>query len=455
MPAENKAHFPILILALAVATDLISPWLIMRGSMPASLRWISHGIIALLIFWAILRMLAFRQFPGIIGLITFVSLAGIANSILRGQSLTITVWGWWLFFQFPIVGIFTYLQPGWPGKFSRWLTWTCVFLLAVESLFQVYQYLRGYVPGDQLGGTFGRNGTGNLYLFVLLVLCLGLGEWLAHRDSRPLFIAMICGMVSSTLGEMKIFLPVTLVLSCLALGIYILQAKNLWKAIPFSFLVGIIFILFLTLYNTVIPAARQQSLQSFISDTSSVVGYLNASTRFVEGQNTYTDIGRNYALVYGWKQISQDPITLVFGFGLGARSESSSLGIAGQGLSQGELGLSTGTSLLVLMQEQGVSGLAILIGFFVFIIVSLYREIRRQPASNANGLRYGLILFSMLWPLLLWYNTAWVARVAMLFYWGSLGYVMNPSVIKGQLQCQETAHLQLPNLTSSGSIQAG
>jgi hypothetical protein len=335
------------------------------------------------------------------------------------------------------------------------LTWTCVFLLAVESLFQVYQYLRGYVPGDQLGGTFGRNGTGNLYLFVLLVLCLGLGEWLAHRDSRPLFIAMICGMVSSTLGEMKIFLPVTLVLSCLALGIYILQAKNLWKAIPFSFLVGIIFILFLTLYNTVIPAARQQSLQSFISDTSSVVGYLNASTRFVEGQNTYTDIGRNYALVYGWKQISQDPITLVFGFGLGARSESSSLGIAGQGLSQGELGLSTGTSLLVLMQEQGVSGLAILIGFFVFIIVSLYREIRRQPASNANGLRYGLILFSMLWPLLLWYNTAWVARVAMLFYWGSLGYVMNPSVIKGQLQCQETAHLQLPNLTSSGSIQAG
>lgn len=39
-------------------------------------------------------------------------------------------------------------------------------------------------------------------------------------------------------------------------------------------------------------------------------------------------------------------------------------------------------------------------------------------------MRYGLILFSLLWPLWLWYGLTWNFRLPMEFYWVILGYVM-------------------------------
>ena len=51
------------------------------------------------------------------------------------------------------------------------------------------------------------------------------------------------------------------------------------------------------------------------------------------------------------------------------------------------------------------------------------RQIRGDLHSDANGLRYGLIIFTLLLPLWLWYNAAWTLRVPMLLYWSTLGYV--------------------------------
>lgn len=79
---------------------------------------------------------------------------------------------------------------------------------------------------------------------------------------------------------------------------------------------------------------------------------------------------------------------------------------------------------MVLIQEMGLFGLAVVGGFVLWVSVVLFRDIRRYPDSPAVGLRYGLLLFSVLWPLWLWYKRPLDSRVAMWLYWIALGYVL-------------------------------
>jgi O-antigen ligase len=77
-----------------------------------------------------------------------------------------------------------------------------------------------------------------------------------------------------------------------------------------------------------------------------------------------------------------------------------------------------------MIQELGTVGMAVLAGLILWIAITLYQDIRSNPTSEATELRYALLLFSLGWPLWLWYTKAWNHSVAMLLYWLSLGYVL-------------------------------
>jgi hypothetical protein len=141
----------------------------------------------------------------------------------------------------------------------------------------------------------------------------------------------------------------------------------------------------------------------------------------------------------GWDSLQRDPVTFLFGYGIGTRSESQSLGTAGVALTQGYLGLSVGTSLLVMMQEMGVIGIIVMSGFILWLSLALARDIHRFPYSSALRLRYALLMFSFLWPLWLWYAVTWTMRVPMLLYWLSLGYVFAESRISSRLLHKKSA----------------
>src|SRR5690606_6378846 len=96
---------------------------------------------------------------------------------------------------------------------------------------------------------------------------------------------------------------------------------------------------------------------------------------------------------------------------------SRTLGSSGAGLSGGPLGLSVGTSMLVMMQELGVVGMLVMGGFLIWAGWTLYADTRRYPDSDLLWLRYALLMFTVLWPVWLWYTTSWTIRVAMLVYW--------------------------------------
>ena len=180
------------LLAAAFLVDLVTPFLIWKGVLPDAVRWGSHASLAAMMLLAVAHIMQQDRVPGVVLAIVILSAIGLAAGYLRGQGITATAWGWWVMFQFPVVGLYAYTRPGWPARWPETVRRALVIGLAAVVAVQVGQYLTGETPGDNLAGLFGRHGTANLMLYVALVVSVGLGLWLAlanlwYRDVKYLF----------------------------------------------------------------------------------------------------------------------------------------------------------------------------------------------------------------------------------------------------------------------------
>jgi hypothetical protein len=414
------------LLLVALAVDLLTPFLIWKGVLPSFTRWMSHGAVAVAMVGAYVRMMVFDRVPRAVWLLGWLSATGIVVAVLRGQSIAATLWGWWVMFQFPLAALFVYLQWDWPKSVAKRLRLLCTAILAAEVVVQVAQYATGEPPGDHLAGTFGRYGVATLVLFTAFVLCLALGHWLADGGWKTLVLVLALGGVSSALGALKLFPFAALVLVMVALGMYGLRYGQPAKLAFCALLVVATVWVFFKLYDAVVPPVQGARPMEAYLDIDVLAEYLGGLEP-ASGTGDYSGryfLGRNYAVSYGWNEIRRDATTFLFGMGLGARGESRTLGTAGVGLLQSRLGLTSGTTLLVMMQELGIVGMATLAGFALWTVATLFAEINRNPHSGATELRYALLLFTLLWPLWLWYTSVWLYRVPMLLYWGALGYVL-------------------------------
>ncbi len=419
--SRSSTKFLLLLLLMAFAVDLLTPFLVWKGVLPSAVRWLSDLAVAGMLALAIAHMIAFDHIPRAALLILGISLIGITMGLFEGQGIVATGWGWWLFFRYLIVGLFAYVQPYWPKHFSRRLIHFCMLLLGIEVVIQLGQYVSGEIPGDDLAGSFGWHGVAPLMMFIIFVSCLGLGQWLTNGKWHLLIWVLILGGISSALGAMKLFAFAVVGLGMAALLIQLIRGKQIQKLLVYLILFGTITLVFFGVYNKIVADERGiRRLESYL-ELDTLDQYLNFAN--YTGGGRY-ELGRGFAASLGWRNIQKDTPTFLFGMGLGARGESVALGIAGQGLRQGYYGLTSGTSLLVLMQELGVIGLAVLGGFILWIIFNLARDIRIDPGSEVTVLRYTLILFSIGWPLWLWYTTVWNMGVTMLLYWVTLGYVL-------------------------------
>lgn len=420
----QTSRIPNILIIIAFLSDLLTPLLIWKGIVPGQLRWLSHGAIALMIVFVPFRMLAFNRIPVIFWVVVVFSLIGIFTALFSGQGLAPTIWGWWLMFQYPLVCIYSYLEPKWPGGFSKNLMRILMLTLFFEVTIQFGQYLTGEIPGDNLAGTFGENGTGNLLLFLVLVFCFALGEWIENQRWFTLFLALVFGFSASVLGEMKLFLIIMAILGIVTFFLFAFKTKRLLNLVPYTLVMSLLISVFIPVYDTIIPSAREIPIERYFQDEQLLDKYLNLTNRSSDQKSQFVDLGRNYAFTYGWNQISSDPFSMIFGYGIGARSESKTMGIVGRALTQSSVGITSGTSLLVIMQETGLLGLFVLLIFIIGVNSTLLKQIGRHNGLDSNGLRYGLILFTFFWPLWIWYNAAWSLRVPMLIYWTVLGYVL-------------------------------
>lgn len=414
------------VLIVAFAVDLLTPFFAWKGMLPGAVSWISQGIAAAAIAVVYTRMMFFDRIPIAVWFIAGISAIGFTVALFRGQGFVATAWGWWIIFKYPLLGLYAYLHPRWPARFPQVLTRAGLVILAFEVLFQLGQYLSGQPIDDNLAGTFGWHGVGHLLFFSVFVLCLALGEWLGFRQWRPLLLALILGSVSSVLAENKIFPIAAALLAALTIAVYIIRGGQLWRLFLLLALLVVGVWIFATGYNTLVPSGRKLPLEELLLDEETRSDYFSRSVRTTAGGRTIYTMGRNFAVGFALGTISEDPVTLSFGFGFGARRESGSLGVSGAALQQDLL--SRGSDLVVLIQEMGLFGIATILGFTLWVVIALFRDIVRYPRSPAIGLRYALLLFSVLWPVWLWYKTPLGSRVPMLLYWVSLGYVFGESL---------------------------
>lgn len=413
-----------LIVAIFFA-DLLTPFLIWKDILPSALRWTSDISTFLVVLILFVRMFVFDRFPAGLWFIAALSILGITQATFQGQDILTTLWGWWKTFQFPLIAIYAYLNPHWPAQFPQRLRWFCVGVLLFEVIVQIGQYATGEPVGDSLAGSFGHKGVSQLLLFSAIVVSHTLGYGAVKGDWGLFLGTFALGIVSSVLAENKIFPVATLLLAGLAVCIYLYMGGKFAKLLPYGALLVAGLVLFFIGYNLFVPAAERRPLQQYLLDSETRESYNQRIRESADDASTDYNIGRTFAMEYGWQFITTYPDQTVFllGLGFGARTESTTLGAGGIAFERDGLGMTRGTGMLVLLQEMGFLGVLTIVALMGWLSYQLLVDLKRYPQSEANELRAGILLFTLLWPLWLWYKPVIWARVAMLLYWLAVGYV--------------------------------
>lgn len=409
------------LLALLLFSELIFPFLLWKAGFPASTDFLKEIVAGLLVAFVFAFMMLRDRVPGAILLILGVTAIWGTLAILEGQSAAATAWGWWRLFKYPLIGLFAYLIPRWPPDFARWFFRLCVGLLVFEVAVQLLQFAAGAPPGDSLAGTFPWKGVGGFTLFVFLVVCLGFGHWLATHQWKTMLLVITLGAIGSALSVTKFYLLALAVLGVVTLILHLVRGGQFRQLFVYLFLFGLSVAVLLPVYNAFIANTRGlKPLQEYLQPAV-IENYLFSDGK--GGEDGKYNLGRGLAVTYGWQQIAGDPITVLFGFGLGSRTSSTALSIAGRGLADDLYGGATAPSLGTWLQEYGLIGLSLflLINFWLTWKMMRHAQITTDPYLAT--LEYGLSLFTLFWPLWLWYQKPWISGVMMSIYWVGIGYV--------------------------------
>lgn len=405
---------------------VITPTLSWQFGVPESIRHIGDISVLLMIVLLIVRMLTIDRIPGAFMIILALSIFGILVASFEGQVFLGSLWGWWTTFRYPMVGLYVYLVPNWPKSVPNKLLQIGLAVLALQVLTQAALYATGIPPGDFLSGTFGRKGTGLLIVFVMLVVALGFGHWLSKGGLKYLFSILALGAISSVLGEMKLFIIVTPLMALIAFVIHLLRRGQIRKSIFLVVFMGLALVGYFIFYNfAVSKGTGAPSLEAFL-ESDKFDRYLT-QVRYSDDRGAY-HIDRGIAGQFAWNAIQRDTATLFFGYGLGTSQISKTFGLTGAGFDSNSYGVVLGsTALMILIQEMGLVGVGVFGIFMLVTIYILFKATKQDPNPDLDILRFGTILFTIFWPVWIWYNSVWYMNGPAIIYWAIWGYIIQQS----------------------------
>lgn len=408
------------LLVLLLLAEMLIPFLQWPIGLPRVISAATEGAAALVVFIAFAHMMIKDKIPRGVWLILGIILIWGIVALFEGQSVGALAWGIWSLFKYPLVGLFAYLEIDDSKNFARWFIKSCIVLLAFQVGVQLVMYAMGYPISDDLAGTFGWRGVMHFTMLVFFVVCIGLGYWLATFDWKPLLLVLVLGLVGSTLNTTKFFLIGAALLAVTTLIIHLVRGEQFRQLFLFIFLVVGAAAVFVPIYNSVLVESQGlQPLQEFL-EPDSIERYL-FNDGDGDGDGGY-NLGRGLAVTYAWQQIRRDVTTILFGYGLGTRTGSTVLGVSGSALEGDVYGGVGTTTLSTWMYEYGFMGLILFQIFNLWVVVKLFRQARRVADPYQAALAYGLILFTLFWPVWTWYHKAWIAGVMMILYWVAIGY---------------------------------
>lgn len=410
-----------LIIGLFLA-ELLVPALIYFGA-PGALDFVLELIAAGILVVALLYMLARNHFPAPFWIILAATLIWAMVAIFEGQSTAATAWGWWKFFKYPLIGIYAYMAVRWPPNFARWLPRFLVAVMAFQVAFQLLQYALGEPAGDSLAGTFGIKGVGPQTMFNLFVIALAFGHWTITRQWKLLILALALGFVSSMLNVTKVYIPFVVMMGVVTIILHLIRGGQFRQLAVYIFVFAALAVAAVPIFNNFIASARGlQTLQEYLQPEN-IDRYLY--TDGAGDDDGKYNLGRGLSVTYAWQLLQRDMTTTLFGMGLGSRSSSTGLGIEGVGLETDLYGGAGGTGLLILLQEMGLVGIVGFVAFTLWMVVAWARDARRYDDTDLKVLQFGLILYTLLWLVWLWYQKPWTFGVLMSTYWLTVGYVFN------------------------------
>lgn len=409
------------LLALLFILEVFTPFLQWPIGLPRAITAGMEGVAALMVLLAFAYMMKEDKIPKMVPLLLGITLIWGIVSVFEGQSPVALAWGWWRMFKYPLIGLFAFLFIDNPKDFARWFIRFCIALMVFQIAVQVAMYAMGYPIGDDLAGTFGWRGVMQFTMMVFFVVCVAIGYWLATQDWKPLMLVLILGLVGSTLNATKFYLLGIVALLAVTLVIYLLRGRQIRQLLVVAVLVAITAAIFVPIYNNFLVTEQGlPPLQDYLKPEV-IEQYLFINDDDANTAGYY--FGRGTALAYAWQQIMRDGTTTLFGFGLGSRSSSAVLGVAGASLQSDLYGGVSTTTLSTWIQEYGVVGMILFLVLDLWIAIHMIRFVRRTADPYQAALAYGLLLFTLFWPVWFWYHKAWIAGVMLILYWVSLGYI--------------------------------
>jgi hypothetical protein len=200
------------------------------------------------------------------------------------------------------------------------------FLLGLSLLqapVAIYQRLTseavGIKSGDPVFGTLMSSGI--LSIFLIAVLCVMAGLMLRGRISRTWFgVCFVALMIPMSINETKMtvfVLPVTLLVTFLVAAPWGRKLIVTMQALFLLIVAGIIFVPIYDYYNKDVPG--QFSVEDFLTNSGEFAKYMDRKAKI----GTSEEAGRMDSLRAPFIALSNDPIKLFFGLGLGNASQSS------------------------------------------------------------------------------------------------------------------------------------
>ncbi|MBP8950170.1 MAG: hypothetical protein KBG73_15110 [Candidatus Promineofilum sp.] len=409
------------LLAVLMFVELIMPFVLWQAGLRYRTDFTKDVIAGIIIALTLLYMLTRDRLPAAVLMILAISLIWGLVALFEGQALTATLWGWWRLFKYPLLMVFAYLIPRWPKDTARLIFKFFVVMMLFQVGVQLIQWAAGQVPGDSLAGTFGNKGVGPYTVFIFLAVCMGLGHWLATGQWKAMMLLMALGLVATMLSVTKFYLFAAAVLGVLAMGIHLIRGGRFRHLVVYVVLFLLAMAAFVPIYNNFIAATRGLKPLQEYATREAIDDYLFKGEKLAQ-EGRYK-LGRGGAIVYAWQQIRRDNTATLFGFGLGSRTFSDTLGLAGATMEDDLYGGGGNTSLGVWIQEYGLVGISLFLAINIWMIIKLSRFAKATSDPYQATLAYGLILYTLMWPMWLWYHKTWLYGVMMISYWVTLGYL--------------------------------
>jgi len=424
--SQNKIN--IVLFWISLSCDLIFPFFIWKYNFPIILKSIPYLLCLIIVLQVIFRRVFISiKLTGSFLIILLISIQGIIVSFLNSQNVYIIIYAWFVLFRGPLIAYYFKDQYKFGNDYVKILIQILLMIIIFELCFQLYEYLEGSFNMDQRGGSLGEWST--QYLIILEILCLSIMIGFALFKGKYLLLTVSSILVSfsSLLGEMKLFPYAIFIMAILSIIIYVILNRKesktkIFRTVGiFSLIMIVPLFIYLSLYN------------KFILPTAGKTFVEISAPKFIKQQETSVqkdtqgnyDVGRTTGIIYVFNQIKTNPVTMIFGEGIGSRSESKSLHILGKSLEKGAITGLTRSSLIIIFSELGIIGILLLFFSMINVIFKLFKMLLHNIQIETACLIFGLLIFTILAPVWLWYGTSWTYPLVLYLYWINIGYIFN------------------------------